>query len=205
VSPPARVHITGVSGAGKSTLARRIGRAFDLPVHHLDEIAIDPATRESRSLEERHALVARITADPRWVTDGVQTGWTDPLCERADLIVWLDQLAGSRASVRIVRRFTRQAWQEFRRQRGRGRFLRVRSYAHHARALVRSLLEVREFDRAAPDPEHRDSGSRAATIAQLEPYRAKVRHCRSAHDVDELLRQLGVVTPGASATTADDA
>jgi len=205
VSPPARVHITGVSGAGKSTLARRIGSAFDLPVHHLDEIAIDPTTRERRPPEERQAMVARIAADPRWVTDGVQTGWTDPLCERADLIVWLDHLDASRASVRIIGRFTRQAWQEFRRQRGRGKFLRVRSYGHQARALVRSLLEVHEFDRAPPEPEGVDAGSRTAIIAQLEPHRAKVRHCQTHGDVEDLLVQLGVDPATSAVPNVDDA
>ncbi|MEJ7696265.1 MAG: AAA family ATPase [Candidatus Limnocylindrales bacterium] len=194
-SPPLRVYITGVSGAGKSTLARRIGAAFDLPVYHLDEVARDLLTGQRRSHDERLAMVAAIAATPCWVAEGVQTGWTDELCERAELIVWLDQLAGSQAMIRIARRFTRQAFLEFRRQRGRRRFLRVRSYAHHTREFLRSLREVRAFNRGAPGENVGDGGNRAATAAQLGRHRAKVVQCRTAAHIEDLLLSIEAVRP----------
>lgn len=163
---------------------------FDLPVHHLDDVASDPTTGLRRSNQDRVLAIQRIAASARWVTDGVQTGWTDELCERADMIVWLDQVGGYKAWIRITRRFARQAFSEFRRQRGWRRFLRLRSYVHHSRGFLRSLFEVRAFDRALPSAAERDAGSRAATAAQLEPYLRKVVHCRSTLEVEALIGSL---------------
>ena len=168
-------------------MARQIGAAFGLPVHHLDDVARDVASGRSRSQAERLEIVASIAAAPQWVTDGVQTSWTDELCGRADLIIWLDQLASSQAQLRIAQRFALHAMLEFRRQRGRHRFLRVRSYLHHTLAFFRSLREIRAFDHATPSDQAVDGGSRAATTAQLQRYRSKVVHCRTAADVDALL------------------
>lgn len=182
--PPRRIHITGVSGAGKSTLAAALARRLDVPLHHLDEIARHPATGVPRPPAERDALVGRIAAESGWVTDGVQAGWTDPLCERADLIVWLDHVRGPAAIVRVARRFVTDAVAELRVRRGLARVTRVRDYARHALALLRSMLEIAAYDRSA---ETTDAGSRGATRAQLRRYPDKVVHCRTARDIDRLL------------------
>jgi hypothetical protein len=113
---PRRVIVIGVSSTGKSTLARRLAVALEVPVVHLDNVAdalghADPSIPHSpigefpdhpfvpRPLAERRAIVAELAAGPDWVAEGPYIEWIRPLLDRADTIVWLDQL-GPLASVR---------------------------------------------------------------------------------------------------------
>ncbi len=187
---PSRIHVTGGSGAGKTTLAKRIGATLDLPVHHLDDIARDRQTGRARPAGDRMAAIQSIAAAPVWVTEGIHVGWTDPLCERAEVIVWLDEVRAGRAMYRIVRRFLMDGLRGLRRKPGVGCGRRLRGYVRHLGELVASMREVRGFHAGRPTEAAADGGSRPATVAQLEPFAAKVVHCRTARDVQRFMSTL---------------
>lgn len=186
----ARVHITGGSGTGKTTLARRIGALLDAPVYHLDDVAREAGTGRVRPVDERIAIVSLIALKPRWVTDGIQVGWTDDLCREADVIVWLDQLSWPAALARVLRRFAAGGLSEIRSQGGLRGIFRPRSQARQLLELYRASREIRAFHRAPLDPAAGDGGSHAATAAQLTAFAAKVVHCRSRADIEKFVATL---------------
>jgi adenylate kinase family enzyme len=180
-----RILIVGASGSGKSTLAAEIGRRRGLPVHDLDTIArVSGGTSAPRLESERDKLLRQITSTDRWVAEGIHLGWTAPLMEAADAIVWLDNVTWPGASRRMVRRFASQALAEARRQRGWRRFFRLRDYARRLRDLGRAIPEARSY--------HRDEAgvSRAATEEALRPFAAKVIRCTSDANVRAALERL---------------
>ena len=140
-----RVHIIGGPGSGKSTLARRIGEALDLPVYALDLLAYEGIDFEERPLEDSVQRAREIATLPRWITEGIHVGWTDPLLERADVIVWIDSVGWSRAAARITTRTFRTALREISVRRGRERFLRMSDYARNLRQLGYVLVASREY------------------------------------------------------------
>lgn len=175
---PERILIIGGPGSGKSTLGRALAARLDLPVHELDLIARAGGGRAAMtSDEERRADVAAILASPRWVAEGVHLGWTQPLIEAAQLVVWLDHVTARQSSQRIVRRFIHQAITEARRRRGRERFARLRDYASRLRELAVSVPETRTYPRTELE-------------AALRGSSATVVRCRSEADVDAFLAQL---------------
>ena len=189
--PAQRIFVAGGSGSGKSTLAHRIGSRAGLPVHELDRIArIGGGSGPERDPAERERMVSEIRDSGRWVVEGIHLGWTDPLLDAADAIIWLDHAAWARSSTRIVRRFVSQAVGEARRQRGWRRFLRLRDYGRRLRELAAAIPEARRYHRegASGDP----AASRAAAAALLARYEGKLIHCRTARDVE---RALELVTP----------
>jgi hypothetical protein len=186
---PARIHITGGSGSGKTTLARRVGELLDVSVYHLDDVARDATTGRVRTLEERLTIVERIADAPRWVTDGIHVGWTDRLCEQADVIVWLDQVGWPKALARVCRRFVADSLAESRRRGTRG-LVRPRSYVRHLVELIRAGSEIRAFRRVPADQATRDAGSRAAIEGQLRPFAQKVVHCRGHDEAETLIAGL---------------
>jgi adenylate kinase family enzyme len=172
-----RIYITGGSGSGKTTLAERLAADTGLTVHHLDEIAREGGGRgPERSASDRDHDVAAILATDRWIVEGVQLGWTEPLLRAADTIVWLDHVPTRRSSTRVVRRFASQALAEARQRRGRERFLRMRDYARKVRELAVSLPDTR-----AP---------RSDLAAALAPFEAKVVRCSTDADVAAFLEGL---------------
>jgi shikimate kinase len=185
-----RVHITGGSGTGKSSLGRRVGARFDLPVYHLDEVAREVGTGRVRSLDERLEIVQSIAASTSWVSEGVQAEWTDELCRRADVIIWLDQLEGRKAFLRVARRFLNDGLAEARRRRGLQRFTRVRAYVYQLGQFITFIGEIRAFHGDGTKATPADGGSRAATVAQLQPFSDKVIHCRTEADVDHVIGTL---------------
>jgi adenylate kinase family enzyme len=168
---PERIFIVGGPGSGKSTLARHIASRTGQPIHHLDEVArVGGGSGPPRSDGERAADVARILDSERWIVEGVHLGWTEPLLDAADAIIWLDHVAWRRASTRIARRFVSGALAEARRRRGRERFLRLRDYARRLRELAAAVPETRGYQPAT-------------TEEALARYAAKVVRCRTADDV----------------------
>jgi adenylate kinase family enzyme len=174
-----RVYVAGGPGSGKTTFAIALADLTGLPIQHLDEIARVGGGRGHETTDsERMAAVARILESPNWIAEGVHLGWTKPLIEAADTVVWLDHVAPREGSVRIVRRFVGGAVAEARRRKGREKFLRVRDYGRKIREVVVSVPETRTYPRAELE-------------AALAPYLAKTIHCTSQPDVDAALISLG--------------
>ena len=140
--------------------------------------------------------VQRIVSSPRWVTEGIHTGWTDPLCAHADLIVWLDNVPTRTRLLHVLRRFVAGGVAESRRQRGVRRFVRPASYRRHLRELARATGEIRAYERSSAAFD-RDAGSRAATAAHLAPFKDKVVHCRSRRDIDGIVAMIASAGDGA--------
>lgn len=173
-----RIHVVGPPGSGKTTLASRLADALELPVHHLDEVArVGGGRGPERSAAEREAAVQDILASERWISEGLHLGWTQPLLDEAQAIVWLDHVRWQASSGRVVRRFVSQAWAEARQRRGRERFLRMRDYGRRLRELVVSLPETRTFPREELE-------------AALAPLMGRVVHCRTPADVEAALHDL---------------
>ena len=211
VSVPRRIHILGGEATGKTTLSRRLGSTLDAPVHNLDAVAwivgesdlevLDPRFQPSapvapRPPEGRRQLVAEIAAGDAWVTEGKYVGWTAPLLERADVIVFLDHVPTWRATIHILARAARSAIREARRRRGRDRFLRFRDYAVHGRELAMQLYRRIGYggrNRPAADALPADEGeagddpSRAAALASLQPFAAKLVHVRRRSQLEEFM------------------
>jgi len=135
-------------------------------------------------------MVHAIAASSSWVSEGVQAEWTDELCARADVIIWLDQLAGRTAVLRVVKRFIRGGIDEARRRRGLQRFIRFRSYAYHVGQFIKFIGEIQAFHGDGAKAKAAEGGSRAATAAQLKPFEDKVVHCRTQADVDDVVATL---------------
>jgi adenylate kinase family enzyme len=185
-----RILIVGGSGSGKTTLATRLAEQMRLPVHHLDQIArVGGGLGPERSAADRSAAVRAILTSDRWIVEGIHLGWTDELLQAAEVIVWLDHVSWPGSSVRIVKRFVQQAVAEARRQRGHRRFIRFRDYARQLRWLLQAIPESRGYaTETSTDDDRRIS--RASTRERLQAHSAKLIHCSSASDVEEVVRNL---------------
>ena len=179
---PRRIHITGGQGTGKTTLAARLHELTGLPVHELDVVArIGGGNGPERPVAERDRMVSTIADADAWITEGVQLGWTAPLLDRAEVIVWLDHISPAAASGRMVRQFASGAIRELRTRHGRERFSRIGDYLRHARDLGRALRDTR----SANDPD--------IFAAALAAWPDTLVHCTTPADVDAFVRSL---TPG---------
>src|SRR5262245_38846879 len=114
----ARIHIIGGPASGKTELARQLGKYFGTPVYELDKIAFQGRNFERRPLDARTNDVNGIASSAAWITEGMFLGWSQPLLEQADAIIWLDCVRWPGAAWRIVLRFLRGGMEEVRRQRG---------------------------------------------------------------------------------------
>lgn len=85
-----KLHVIGVPSAGKTTLAGNVSRLLCVPHHDLDALAFVDERWTLRATAERDAMLARILEAPSFVTEGGFLGWTEPLFEAADRIIWLD-------------------------------------------------------------------------------------------------------------------
>jgi adenylate kinase family enzyme len=184
-----RILIVGGPGSGKTTFALRVAGANGVPVHHLDEVArLGGGTGAVRSDEERRRDVEAIVASERWIAEGVHLGWTAPLFEAADTIVWLDHVPWKSSGRRMVRRFVSQAWSEARRRKGRERFMRFGDYARRARDLAKAIPEARRYSKrtgsGGAEP------TRASTEEAVSNYGSKLIHVRTPRDVDTAFRTL---------------
>jgi hypothetical protein len=198
-----RFHIIGGPGSGKTSLAVKVGSLTGAPVHHLDHLArVGGGNGPVRPLAERERMVAEIVATDAWITDGIHLGWTVPLLESADVIIWLDHVSWLGASRRISQRFTEGGIRELMARKGRQRALRFRDYGRHARAFGGAILATRHYyagrvlasagsdassEVVSPDD---TLGSRMATEVHLAPYRNKIIHCRTGADIAAFLDQV---------------
>ena len=117
-------------------------------------------------------MIAAIVATDDWITEGVQLGWTSPLLEAAEAIVWLDHITSTEASGRMVRRFASGALHELRTRRGREQFTRVGDYLRHTRELGAALRHAR----SANDPDTFE--------VSLAAWSGKLVRCTTAADIE---------------------
>lgn len=180
-STPKRVHIMGMGGAGKTTLAERVGARLGIEHIDLDSLPLPFLNGDPQVAAAWRAEAARIAAEPAWVTASALCGWTDPLLEAADLIVWLDTPPPI-AVWRILRRHAVRSMHGTNPHKG-------------LRLLARFLRDVMRYPGGpiATD-EQLDTGrgnSDATTRDRLGPYLDKVVRCRNNRDLDRLLSALG--------------
>ena len=83
-----RVYIVGLAGSGKTTIAHRLAKDIDVPLYELDKL-VWLSTGRLKPIEERNELVSQILSRDRWIVEGINTGWTDPLIINADLVIAL--------------------------------------------------------------------------------------------------------------------
>lgn len=185
-----RVQIVGGSGAGKSQLAQRLGKILNLPVHHLDEIAIDEASRLHRTSAECLTAAREIAAGPSWIAEGIYVDWAGDLFRTADIIVWLDNVSARKATARIVRRFVKSALSSAKAERGVRRFMRFRDYAREMRGLTQAMRETYSYHRRTRSQGDAVARSRHGTALTLRQYSAKTIRLRGQRDVDSLIRSV---------------
>jgi adenylate kinase family enzyme len=162
------VHIVGLAGSGKTTLARWFAAQFGLTAHDLDWVVY--TEHRERSIAEITSGIEAILREGRWATEGAYgEPWLVPLLVGADLIAWLD-VGVATCLARMVKRHVRA---ELSRTNQHPGWLR----------LVRFMNYTRESARE----------QRRRTEELLDPYRAKVRRCRTSAEVrlmkEQLLRQ----------------
>jgi adenylate kinase family enzyme len=185
-----RVHIVGGPGSGKSTFAQHVSASSGLPVYSLDLIAYEGPDYKERSLAFRSAKAREIASTPRWITEGIFIGWTQPLLEEADLIIWLDYVSWRNAAARIAIRTFSGALQEMKVRRGSDRFLRIGDYRRNLEQLFTVLTTSREYWGPATGAA-RYPATREELEGTLHQYAGKVVHItqkRDAKTVIELLR-----------------
>ena len=184
-----RVHIVGGPGSGKSTVARHVSASSGLPVYSLDLIAYEGPEFKERSLAFRSAKAREIAAMPRWITEGIFIGWTQPLLEEAELIIWLDYVSWRNAAARIAIRTFRGALQEMKVRRGAERFLRVGDYRRNFRQLISVLTTSREYWGRGTGAD-RYPATREQLDRTLHRFAAKVIHVTEKRDAKTLVELL---------------
>lgn len=171
---PTRVHIIGLPGSGKSTLAALIGRQLGVPPFDLDSVA-------NADWDSCRDAASAIAKTPAWVTEGIYCGWTAPLFDTADLIVWLD--VPPRVAVwRIVRRHA------YRSLAGDNPHKGLRLLARFCGDVLRDPKRPAATD--ADLRAHVGANSRATTEKRLAEHAGKVAHCRRSGDTERVLRTL---------------
>lgn len=196
-----RVLIVGGPGSGKTRLARQLAERTGTQLHHLDDVArIGGGNGPLRPLSDRERLAAEIADGDQWITEGVHLGWTNPLLERADVILWIDDVSWLTAAQRISRRFVEGGVREARSRHGRQRVTRFRDYGSQLRAFGSTVLSTRRYyattrvtEKDLIDPRGLAADgtpvSRATTEAHLAHYSGKVLRCRSAAEVAAFLER----------------
>jgi adenylate kinase family enzyme len=166
MSTPRKIFIIGIAGSGKTTLAGRLTTELGYPHIDLDIIRY-PKSKHKVLLPELRPIIDELILEPRWIIEGVYTGWTNPLLAAADRIIWLDTGA-KRSAYRILQRHTLHA-------------LRGIKY-HSTRSTLKLAHGVSISDR--PGIRQLDSESDVQPWRQeielaLEPYTKKVVHITS--------------------------
>ncbi len=160
-----KVHVIGPSGAGKSTLARELGERLGLPVYPLDPIAFTDTRWTIRPASDKIQASRDILQQPGWIAEGGHVGWTEPLLEAADIIIWLD--------IPLLTTIRRRTHGLNRRQ----LLLETPQIWWQARWYFRRYWTGQDIDRLP---------SRAAIRYFLKPRLAKVRRYRSNPSVDDV-------------------
>jgi adenylate kinase family enzyme len=169
-----RVHIIGIPGSGKSTLARECAARLGSAVVNLDYLTLDDPRAAELVGAERYdaacAAAAAVAGRERWVTEGIYCGWTAPLLDLADLIIWLDTPPLT-CVWRILVRHARLSLAH------ENNFPGLRLLARFAWGVLRDSSKPAATTVALRAD--MNANSRATTAAFLSPYRDKVLRCRT--------------------------
>ncbi|HUC87385.1 MAG TPA: hypothetical protein VMR75_03670, partial [Candidatus Saccharimonadales bacterium] len=126
-----------------------------------------PKSKHKVLLPELRPVIEELVRQPRWIIEGVYTGWTSPLLAAADRIIWLDTGA-KRSAYRILRRHAVHAL------RGRQEHS-TRSTLRLAHGVsVSSRIGLRQLDSESDMQPWRQE-----IQAALAPYTKKVVHITS--------------------------
>lgn len=84
---PRRIAIIGLPGSGKSTFAIALGKALNIPVHHLDRHMFDGRKKRDKNefLEVKQALVK----EDSWIIEGCSISTLEMRFAAADTIIYL--------------------------------------------------------------------------------------------------------------------
>lgn len=86
-----KISIIGYSGSGKSTLAAALGRAYSVPVLHLDRVQFAPGWVERPREDKLAEVQAFLDTHESWVIDGNYTNlWYARRLEESDKIIFMD-------------------------------------------------------------------------------------------------------------------
>jgi adenylate kinase family enzyme len=85
---PQRIAIIGLPGSGKSTFAIKLGKALNIPVHHLDRHMFDG--REKREKSEFLAIKEPLLKEEAWIIEGCSFSTLEMRFARADTVIYLD-------------------------------------------------------------------------------------------------------------------
>jgi len=183
---PQRIHVIGIPGSGKSTLAGRCAAALGVPSIDLDYLPLhdDPigtALEGPARYDASQAAAAALAEHDRWVTEGVYCGWTAPLLERAELIIWLD-IRPIVAVWRIARRHARRSLAR------ENDFPGLRLLTRFAWGVLRDAAKpAASTEQLRADMNH---NSGATTAAHVDPYQDKLIRCRTRRDATNAMARV---------------
>ncbi|HJF66676.1 MAG TPA: DNA topology modulation protein [Staphylococcus kloosii] len=84
-----KIIVIGSSGSGKSTFSRKLSRAMNIPVYHLDALFWKP-NWNMRNLAEKIDIQEAILKQEKWIIDGNYTDILDDRLKCADTVIFLD-------------------------------------------------------------------------------------------------------------------
>ncbi len=88
VTCPKKIAIIGLPGSGKSTYANVLGKAFDLPIYHLDNYLFTKSG-EKKSRQEWVSLEKSMVEEESWIIEGCSISTLDLRFARADVVLYL--------------------------------------------------------------------------------------------------------------------